>query len=344
MIERDLKTVNGNRIRVQDGVTLPEEWYVTSDNKLDLRLFKSVLCYAEAVARFCLGRSQVAQSDFLSGSVNVYYALFDIGIAGLDLVSQHHFAIYKEFAFPRGENLKHIKNARITHLHHNEVIKKLHELRPSYPYLADIGDNLNRWKEIRELFSYGPWIKITAIDASTTEKPIAQFVSEPAFFEKELMQAAEEKPEPFMSLKEDLEILVPTVGEVIDGYATFVARFLGEGKPYSWYTAAGHIAEAAGQAPFFFCPYMPESISKEFLSKLVGFVANLGERFLPVAESMSSEFNSSTYLKELARGSKVRARVKLERLVRSESRCMFCGESLTPDAKTCPKCGARKWN
>jgi hypothetical protein len=298
-----------------------------------LRLFKSTCCYAQSVARFLLGKNQIAAADLLSGSVNVYYALFDIGIAGLDLVPEYRFILHKEFAFPRGENWNHIRRARLTCLTHQDTIAELRNvirLReqstiPLYPetgiqmtdlgyrFLVDIVENLERWRELRELFSYGPWIRITSINQPTNDNPISRFVSNPAFFESEAKADENEEPHPFFPLQEELKILVPTVGSLIDRYSSFLAGFVGDGKMYDWYTAATHMTDALIQSPAYFWPYIPESISKEAMQKLTELPDALGERFRPITELLGKQFLDVNYLGQLRTGSKIKSAVTLMR-------------------------------
>ncbi len=305
--------MDDNRILSDGDVALPGEWYVTSESKVMLRFFKSMFCYAQSVARCCLGESQIRTSDLLSGSVNTYYALFDLGIAALDLLPEYQFLLYKEFAFPDGEDWGHIRKARLTHLGHDSAIVQIQKVEHVYPYLAQIAENLERWKDLRELFSYGPWVKIVSIKGPTADHPLSHFVSRPAFFAKEVKADEGDKPSPFLPLQNEVKILVPSVGKLIEGFPEFVRAFIGEGKMYSWYGAAAHLQDALLQAPTLFCPNIPQSVSEESMRRLAELPNSVEKRFSPISELLRREFSNPSYLRELRVGSQLQTETKMRR-------------------------------
>jgi hypothetical protein len=302
----------GDRILSENGIDLPSDWFIVPETKQALRVLKSVLCYFQAVGRFCLGRNQVAMSDILSGSTNVYYALFDLGIACLDLVPQYTFQLHQEFVYPKGTNWEHIRRARLTPLKHYAAMKKLEKFAGDYPFLSRIRSNLQRWIELRELFSYGPWIKAISISAPSPDMPIPNFPTQPIFLRGDL-ETDLKKPQPFLPLHEEIGVLVPTVNELLDGFPRFLLSLVNE-KVYPRIIVKSMVLYALIQGPFYLAPHTPPDVFEATKSRMLSFLTALGEDyFREMAGAVTRQWNSPDYVKALESGSRLQADMKLER-------------------------------
>lgn len=332
-----------DRLLSENGIDLPNDWFVVPETKQALRVFKSVLCYFQAAGRFCLGRNQALSSDIISGSTNVYYALFDLGIACLDLMPQYSFRLHEEFVFPKATNWAHIKRSRLTPLRHNEAIKELRKFAEEHPYLLSIGANLERWMGLRELFSYGPWIQVILIGAPSDDIPIPNLPSQPIFLTGDL-ETDRAKPRPFLPLHKEIDLLVPTVDELLGGFPTFLLSLINEKRAYTRIIVKAMVLYALVQGPFYLAPHVPPAVLEETKSRMRSFLAALGEDyFREVENAVTRQWNSPDYMKALESGSRLQADLKLERKPSSTRVCMFCGSTFSAELRQCPKCRGIEW-
>jgi len=333
----------GDRILSENGIDLPSDWFIVPETKQALRVLKSVLCYFQAVGRFCLGRNQVTMSDMLSGSTNLYYSLFDLGITCLDLVPQYTFQLHQEFVYPKGTNWEHIKHSRLTPLKHYAAIKKLGTFAGDYPYLSQIRANLERWIELRELFSYGPWIEAISISAPSPDVPIPNFPTQPIFLRGDL-QVDPKKPRPFLPLHKEIDVLVPTVDELLDGFPTFLLSLVNEKKVYPRIIVKSMVLYALIQGPFYLAPHIPPDVFEATKSRMLSFLAALGEDYSrKIADAVTRQWNSPDYVKALESGSKIQVDLKLERKAAPTRVCMVCGTTFSAELGQCPSCKRIEW-
>jgi len=332
-----------DRILSENGINLPSDWFVTSETKQALRVFKSVLCFFQSAGRFCLGRNQIVALDMLSGAINVYYGLFDLGIACLDLVPQYKFGLHQEFVFPEASNWDHIRRSRLTPLRHNETIKELGRLAKNYPYLSRIRSNLERWIGLRELFSYGPWVQVISIGASSDDMPIPSFPSQPIFLEGDL-KTERTKPQPVLPLHNEIELLVPTVDKLLDGFPSFVLSLINEKRVYTRIIVKAMVLYALIQAPFFLAPHIPLSVFEETKSRMRRFLAALGgDYFREIGSALDRQWGKPDYVKALESGSRLQADLKLERKTPHSRVCMSCGSVFPAELGQCPNCKGIEW-
>jgi len=333
----------GDRILSENQVDLPSDWFVVPQTKQALRVLKPALCYFQAVGRFCLGKSQVAMSDILSGSTNVYYALFDLGIACLDLVPEYTFQLHREFVYPKGANWERIKHARLTPLKHYPAIKMLGKLAGDYPYLSKIRANLERWVELRELFSYGPWIEVISINAPSPDMPFPNFPTKPIFLKGDL-ETDPNSPRPFLPLHKEIDLLVPTVDELLGEFPTFLLSLVNEKKAYTRIIVKSMVIYSLIQGPFYLAPHVPPRVLEEVKSRMLSFLAALGEDyFREIADAVTRQWNNRDYVKALESGSRLQADLKVEKRASSARVCTFCGSTFSAEVGQCPNCRGLQW-
>lgn len=312
----------------------PMEWEITADTRKILRLLKSTLHYCDAVGRFCLAVSQIGvnigHTDAFTASVNLYYSLLHLGAASIKLLPGYHFDIQREFVFPNASNWIEIKKSRLG-LKHKGVIDELERLGEDYAYLAEIAANLKRWKEVRELFSYGAVPQLISIKSPNAGERIPEFVTQPVFLDGDI-RSTQTHHEPFLPLTNEIHIMVPTVEELVKRFPSFILQLVTDGV-FELYQAKTVLMKSLLYAPIFFVPYVPEVVFEETKHRLREWV---GQSFQGVMDFVSVQWNEARYIEEVRRGSKLIIKMKVER----KNVCNNCGTPISDFSKPCTRCGS----
>lgn len=116
----------------------------------ELRLFKSLIAYINAVSRFCLGEKEFEEGKILSATVNLYYSLFHLGIATLVMLEKYNLVFENEFLLPDGDNVGKVK--RITNLSHKKLIIELQKCGKSSAFVKALSNALEESMPLREFF------------------------------------------------------------------------------------------------------------------------------------------------------------------------------------------------
>jgi hypothetical protein len=183
----------------------------------ELRLFKSLIAYVNALGRFCLSEKQFGDGELLSSSVEVYYSLFHLGVATLMMLKQYDFAIQKELLLPDGSNIGRVK--RITGLTHKKLRNELEKCSRVSSFVKDLSSILEETVQLRELFSYGPYVQ--KYDRRTENGQMVIMLYLPVNFDYECGIGASAKIRK-SSLRERMERSLLETRHLIGGFATFM--------------------------------------------------------------------------------------------------------------------------
>jgi hypothetical protein len=290
---------------------LPKEWrqIPSADIAFLFRMYKSLFCYVRGFALYNLALGQIENDDRQSGAVNAYYSLLHLAIAALDLVPEHEFDISQEILFPDGTNLSAVQRARLTPLTHSGTVEELLGLGKEYPSLGRIGTLLKESVEIREGFSYGPWIQGTIVSGRWPIEPV-HFDVQSIFLRRYL--GILKKPRQFTPLGEMVGNMIKSTGELIHEYPGFLAACTNKRERYDRQQFKALLFDALVQAPYTFYPYVPSKVWEETKKVASLLIASLGEWYAELIDPVSKLWSNETYLKSLKAGALLSYRMRID--------------------------------
>ena len=290
---------------------LPKAWrsIPSSDIEFMFRMFKSLFCYVRAFALFRLALKQIEDGDRQSGAVNAYYSILHLGIASLDLVPDHVFEISHEILFPDETNLPGVERARLAPLSHSDTLAELLKLGEAYPFLGRISTLLKESIEIREAFSYGPWIQATAISGRWPIEPV-HFDTNPVFLKRYL--GILKKRRKFTPLGELVDNMSKSAADVIHEYPAFLATWANRRERYDRQQFKALLFDALIQAPYTFYPFIPTQVWEETKAVVSLLITALGEWYSELVDLVGRFWSNDMYLKNVQAGSLLSFRMKLD--------------------------------
>lgn len=268
----------------------------------ELRLFKSLIAYVNALSRFCLSEKEFDEGKLLSATVNLYYSLFHLGVAVLVMLERYNFVFEEEFLLPNGKNIGKVK--RITNLTHKRLRSELQECGKSSGYVKALFNALDKSVPLRELFSYGPYIQM--FDKRKEDGCLVVMLYLPASFEDEcgVTLTAKHKRS---SVKERTERSLIETRNLLEEFSIFMSKKI---EKFS-------TSEKSEIQPLFFLlpanlfvhlsPYLPEHIFSR-VEKLTNiFCESLGNKYLEIYQRGKEFFNKEGFLESVKKGKIIQA-------------------------------------
>jgi hypothetical protein len=237
--------------------------------QLQLRALKSISCYARGVAVFCLGESHIVGSkDRLSAGVNLYYGVLHVGVAVLDLNARYPFDVACQFIMPDCDEVTR-RDKRLTPLTHEHTIRELLRFEG---YGHAIGELLRDGREIREIFSYGPFIKLESLD---------ELLLRPIYVRSDIGRVGGTAFSSFVQLVEDLHLRGRLL---IDQYPSHLFEWVSARDRATRIALANAIVTGLLPAPYGFGP-MPPNVMDQAQERIASLLHEFGGDFQRVADA-----------------------------------------------------------
>lgn len=268
----------------------------------ELRLFKSLIAYINALSRFCLGEKEFEEGKFLSATVNLYYSLFHLGVATLVIHEKYDFLFENEFLLPDGSNIGRVK--RITNLSHKKLISELQKCGKSSAFIKELSKALEESIPLREFFSYGPYVQM--FNKRKEDGFLVVLLFLPASFEDAFgVTKIERCGRP--PIKERIERAIIKNRNLINQYPAFVRKKIEK---------LGATEKVEIQPLFFSLsanlfihlgPYFPEFIFKRIEKLTETFCESLGDKYFEIYNRGKEFFDKEGFCESMKKGEVIQA-------------------------------------
>jgi hypothetical protein len=222
-------------------------------------------------------------------------------VASLDLIPEHDFELSHEVIYPDHTNLSVMQKARLTQLRHQEVLDELRDYGRNYQFLRQIGDFLNSSVELRETFSYGPWIQVNSLSGKWPIEPI--HIGVRSVFLKRDLQITPANPRPFTPLNDLVDKSVVAAKKLVHQYPSFLRNSIDQRDRPDRVQSKAIMFDAFVQAPFSWYPSVPASIFEKTKAELNSLLVDFGDYYKDIVEPINQIWNEEAYLEALTTGS-----------------------------------------
>jgi uncharacterized protein (UPF0332 family) len=126
-----------------------------------LRFCRALNIFSRALTFYVIGKKEVNEKNLFSALVNLYFSIFHISIASLLLLQDFPFEKKKFYLLLDEKISPEKKRLGVTH---KEVLKKLEERKEKFRFINKLYEEYRDAKDLRELASYGPYVKLYAAE------------------------------------------------------------------------------------------------------------------------------------------------------------------------------------
>lgn len=268
----------------------------------ELRLFKSMIAYINALSRFCLGEKEFEEGKFLSATVNLYYSLFHLGVAALVIHEKYDFVFENEFLLPDGSNIGRVK--RITNLSHKRLIRELQKCGKSSVFVKELSKALEKSIPLREFFSYGPYIQM--FNKRKEDGFLVVMLFLPASFEDEfgVTKMAKYGSPP---INERIERVIIENRNLISQYPAFVRKKIEKLSATEKVEIQPLFFSLSANLFIHLSPYLPEFIFERIEKLTETFCESLGDKYFEMYNRGKEFFNEEGFLELVKKGEIIQA-------------------------------------
>jgi hypothetical protein len=276
--------------------------YGLPPSEKELRLFKSLTAYINALSRFCLGEKEFEEGKLLSATVNLYYSLFHLGVATLVAHEKYDFVFENEFLLPDGSNIGRVK--RITNLSHKRLIGELQKCGKSSAFVKELSKALEESIHLREFFSYGPYVQM--FNKRKEDGFLVVMLFLPASFADEFgaSKNARNKRSP---IKERIERAIIENRNLISQYPAFVRKVIEKLDATEKVEIQPLFFSLSANLFIYLSPYFPEFIFKRIEKLTQTFCESLGHEYFEMYHRGKNFFNKEGFLESVKKGEIIQA-------------------------------------
>lgn len=251
-----------------------------TQHTLDLRIhFKLHKCFVGLIRSLCylnLLKSDVKQKNYLSAASNAYYSLFHLSAAFVYFEPTTKLDLKTEVVMPNiaSENVSTKRMFNISHKDLPQLVRNVSDEK----VLLILQENLDKFRDLRELSVYGPYLQILS-GINETDKKIEfhyRWVLQKIHFD-----ITREKFIPFTEIFNLCEDGISTIENLLQEYGKFLQS---KRQHYDNFQIRLAIHVLMPSIPYLLAPMANEQIIRDVEKEIKNFITNLNEKDLSIYE------------------------------------------------------------
>lgn len=311
-----------------------QELFLTP-SEAKLRLFKSLGSFARALGFFTLSKKELESSDVFSAAVNLYYSLFHLAVATLVMSKRYKFDFEREFVLPDCSNLRTNKAKRLTQLSHRELLRELQETGKSNDYAYRVFLTLETARQLRECFSYGPYIWIFKERIVENSR---HWIKYRPIFHSEEFTITPEQPRKFNPIKDRVNKTMVETINLVGEFSNFMKPIMKWLAGYDEIEARIDFYLFAINQTIYLRPFIPFAVFLEAQQMAEKFCKDIGEKYLESFLKGKDFSNRKEFIEKLEQGSLFILRLEMPKDFLTQL-CTHCWRVIPKGVEKCPYCG-----
>lgn len=236
------------------------------DIRTHLRLSKSFVGLVRAIFYLNNAKSNIKSEDYLSASSNIYYSLFHLSAAFAYLNPKTEFDLQNDVAPMNATSNTNVK--RMFNISHKDLPTQIGNIENN-DILKKLQTNLEKFRDLRELATYGPYLQWLSGMEETDEKLNFHYRW---VLQKEHFDITSENFVPFTEI---FKICQNGLKETEELIVEFREYFKIKKEDYSWYHIQMALYAILPSIPFMLAPTANEKIIRSVENEIKEFVKGL---------------------------------------------------------------------